>query len=68
MTTDRDPADDDARRLRLAAMRRKLDILTSKPARAEAMREIARLQWQLGEITDDELRRIEEFADRFSYE
>jgi hypothetical protein len=55
-------------RARLAAMRRKLDVLTSKPARAEAMREIARLQWQLGEITDEELHQLEEFADRFSYE
>jgi len=49
-------------------MCRKLDVLTSKPARAEAMREIARLRWRLGEIDDDELQRVEEFADRFSYE
>lgn len=62
-------ADDTVKlRERLEASRRRLDLLTSKPARAEAMREIANLQWQLGEITDEELHRIEEFADRFSYE
>ncbi len=55
-------------RQRLAALQRKLDLLTSKPARAEAMREIARLRWQLGEISDDELRQFEDFADGFSYE
>jgi hypothetical protein len=60
--------DTDALRRRLEVMRRKLDVLTSKPARAEAMREIARLQWQLGEISDEELHRIELFADGFSYE
>ena len=68
MTTERDAAAAAALRLRLEAMRRKLDVLTNKQARAEAMREIARLQWQLGDIGDDELRRIEDFADRFSYE
>ena len=64
------PAPDEAGALhaRLEAMHRKLDLLTSKPARAEAMREIARLRWQLGEITDEELHRIEDFADGFSYE
>ena len=57
-----------ALRVRLAAMQRKLDVLTNKQARAEAVRDIARLRWRLGEIGDDELARIEEFADRFSYE
>jgi hypothetical protein len=60
--------DTDALRRRLEAMRRKLDVLPNKQARAEAMREIARLQWQLGEITDEELHRIEVFADGFNYE
>jgi hypothetical protein len=55
-------------RLKLDALRAKLGVLTNKSARAETMREIARLQWRLGEIGDDELRRIEEFADGFSYE
>lgn len=58
----------EALRLRLDAMQRKLDVLTNKQARAEALREIARLRWQLGEIDDEELRRAEEFADGFSYE
>jgi hypothetical protein len=55
-------------RRRLEAMRRKLDVLANKQARAEAMREIARLQWQLGEISDEELQRVEAFADGFTYE
>lgn len=63
-----DPQAIEAMRLRLDAMRRKLDVLTNKQARAEALREIARLRWQLGEIDDEELRRAEEFADGFSYE
>ena len=63
-----DPQAIEALRLRLDAMRRKLDVLTNKQARAEALREIARLRWQLGEIDDEELRRAEEFADGFSYE
>ncbi len=63
-----DPQAVEALRLRLDAMRRKLDVLTNKQARAEALREIARLRWQLGEIDDEELRRAEEFADGFSYE
>ena len=63
-----DPQAVEALRLRLDAMQRKLDVLTNKQARAEALREIARLRWQLGEIDDEELRRAEEFADGFSYE
>ncbi len=63
-----DPQAIEALRLRLDAMQRKLDVLTNKQARAEALREIARLRWQLGEIDDEELRRAEEFADGFSYE
>lgn len=63
-----DPRSVEAMRLRLDAMRRKLDVLSNKQARAEALREIARLRWQLGEIDDEELRRAEEFADGFSYE
>jgi hypothetical protein len=63
------PADDTAElRLKLEVLRRKLAVLTNKSARAESMREIARLQWRLGDIGDDELRRVEEFADGFSYE
>ena len=65
---DREPEDVAALRQRLDIMRRKLDVLTNKQARAEAIREIARVQWQLGEIGDDELRRIEEFTDGFTYE
>ena len=63
-----DAGETGALRLRLGAMQRKLDILTNKQARAEALREIARLRWQLGEIDDEELRRAEDFADGFSYE
>lgn len=57
-----------ALRAQLDTMRRKLDLLSNKQARAEAIREIARLQWRLGEIDDAELARIEAFADRFVYE
>lgn len=62
--------DDDSAtlRARLDAEQRKLQLLSSKPARAEAMREIARLRWQLGEIDDEALRRAEDFADGFNYE
>jgi hypothetical protein len=60
--------DPDVLRRRLEAHRRRLDVLTAKPARAEALREIGRLQWQLGEIDGEELQRIEAFADRFIYE
>ncbi|MBL8288906.1 MAG: hypothetical protein JNL85_13055 [Rubrivivax sp.] len=64
------PDDDSVRQLRerLAAAQRALELLTSKPARAECLREIARLRWQLGEIDDEALRRAEDFADGFSYE
>lgn len=55
-------------RARLETIHRKLELLTNKQARAEALREAARLRWQLGEITDEELRRAEDFADGFSYE
>ncbi|MBL0089003.1 MAG: hypothetical protein IPP87_04390 [Ideonella sp.] len=65
-TADPDPMR--ALRLRLEAMRRKLDVLSSKPARAEALREIARLRWQLGEIDDAALSQAEDFADGFNYE
>jgi hypothetical protein len=68
MSAGRDEEEDRALAIRLDAMRRKLDLLTNKQARAEAMREIARLQWQLGEISDEELQRIETFADGFTYE
>jgi hypothetical protein len=63
-----DAGDVAALRARLEAVERRLDLLANKQARAEAMREIARLRWQLGEIGDDELARVEDFADRFSYE
>ena len=63
-----DDDDTPASRARLELMLRKLVLLSNKQARAEAMREIARLRWQLGEIGDDELRRAEDFADGFSYE
>jgi uncharacterized membrane protein len=68
MTAERDSQDPVALRERLEVMHRKLDVLTNKQARAEAIREIARVRWQLGEITDDEMQAIEEFADHFSYE
>jgi len=63
-------SDDDQAQLRsrLDVLQRKLELLSNKQARAEALREIARVRWQLGEIDDAELRRIEDFADGFSYE
>ncbi len=63
-----DPETVAALRARLEVASRKLDVLTNKQARAETMRDIARLRWRLGEIGDDELRRVEAFADRFNYE
>jgi hypothetical protein len=55
-------------RMRLAAATRALELLTNKQARAECVREIARLRWKLGEIDDEALRRSEDFADGFRYE
>jgi uncharacterized membrane protein len=68
MTPEFDPATIEHLRLRLDAMRRKLDVLTNKQARAEAAYEIARIRWRLGEIDDAELQRIEAFYERFTYE
>jgi hypothetical protein len=45
-----------------------LEIVTNKEARAELRYQIALLQWQLGQITEDEFRQIERFYESFTYE
>lgn len=53
---------------RLELLQKKQEIVTNKEARAEIRYEIAELQWQLGLITDEEFREIEEFYQSFTYE
>ena len=53
---------------RLAALQKKLEIVTNKETRAEIRYEIAKLQWQLGLIGDEEFHQIEEFYESFTYE
>lgn len=53
---------------RLELLQKKKEIVTNKNARAEIQYEIAEIQWQLGLITDEEFREIEEFYESFTYE
>ena len=50
------------------ALQKKLELVTNKEVRAEIQYELAKIQWQLGLISDDELHRIEEFYENFTYE
>ncbi len=68
MSDDKDPQHLDELRQRLEAQLKKLEIVTSKETRAEIRYEIAKLQWQLGLITDEEFHEIEEFYESFTYE
>lgn len=58
----------DAAQQRLAALQKKLDIVSNKETRAEIKYEIARLQWQLGLISDDAFHAVENFYENFTYE
>lgn len=55
-------------RAALDAQLARLDFLSSKGARAEAMLEVAKLRWQLGEIDDDAYRAAEELFERLRSE
>jgi hypothetical protein len=62
------PRDDAALRQRLEVLQKKLEIVTNKETRAEVRYEIAKLQWQLGLISDEEFHQIETFYESFNYE
>ena len=57
-----------ALRAALDAQLARLDFLSAKGARAEAMLEVAKLRWQLGEIDDDAYRAAEELFERLRSE
>jgi hypothetical protein len=60
--------DQEELRKRLEILQKKLDIVTNKETRAEIRYEIAQIQWQLGLITDEEFREVEDFYESFTYE
>jgi hypothetical protein len=67
------PEEPDPQRLaelhqQLEVLQKKLEIVTNKETRAEIRYAIARLQWQLGLITDAEFHQIEAFYESFTYE
>lgn len=55
-------------RRRLEALEKKQELVTNKETRAEIRYEMAQIQWQLGLITDEEFRQIEDFYEDFTYE
>ncbi len=68
MADEREPQRLEELRRRLDALQKKLEIVTNKETRAEVRYEIAKIQWQLGLINDEEFHRIEEFYESFTYE
>jgi hypothetical protein len=68
MTDEHDPQRLEELRRRLEALQKKLEIVTNKETRAEVRYEIAKIQWQLGLISDEEFHQIEEFYESFTYE
>ena len=68
MTDTTNMPDTDALQQRLEALQKKLEIVTNKETRAEIKYEIARLQWQLGLISDEQFHEIEGFYESFTYE
>ncbi len=68
MADERDPPPLEELRRRLEALQKKLEIVTNKETRAEVRYEIAKIQWQLGLINDEEFHQIEEFYESFTYE
>lgn len=68
MSEDIDPGRLAELRQQLEALQKKLEIVTNKETRAEVRYAIAKLQWQLGLITDAEFHQIEAFYESFTYE
>lgn len=68
MADEHDPQHLDELHRRLEALQKKLDLVTHKETRAEIRYEIAKIQWQLGLIGDEEFHQIEDFYERFTYE
>lgn len=60
--------DEPALRNRLEVLQKKLEVVTNKETRADIRYEIAQIQWQLGLISDEEFRAVEEFYESFTYE
>ncbi len=53
---------------RLDRLQKQLALVTNKETRAELRYAMAKLQWQLGQITDAEFAEIEKFYENFTYE
>ena len=68
MADEKDPQPLDDLHRRLEVLQQKLEIVTNKETRADIRYEIAKLQWQLGLITDEEFHQVEEFYESFTYE
>ena len=68
MADEHDPQRPEELRRRLEALQKKLEIVTNKETRAEVRYEIAKIQWQLGLISDEEFHQIEDFYESFTYE
>jgi len=68
MADEHDPQPLDELHRRLEALQKKLDLVTHKETRAKIRYEIARIQWQLGLIGDEEFHQIEDFYESFTYE
>ena len=70
--TDKDantpPEPPEAMLAHLERLQKQLALVTNKETRAELRYAIARLQWQLGQITDAEFAEIEKFYETFTYE
>jgi Fe-S-cluster-containing hydrogenase component 2 len=58
----------EALQMRLERLQNQLILVTNKETRAELRYAIARLQWQLGQISDAEFAQIEGFYESFTYE
>lgn len=62
------PDEAEGLRQRLEQLEKKLALVTNKETRAEIRYEMARLQWQLGLISDEAFRAVEDFYESFTYE
>ena len=62
------PTAPDEQAQRLDRLRKQLQLVVNKETRAELLYAIAKIQWQLGQITDEEFHAIEKFYEDFTYE
>jgi len=58
----------DALQERLDRLAKQLALVTNKETRAELRYAMAKIQWQLGQISDAEFAEIEKFYESFTYE